>query len=55
MLVNISSAKRIQMNNVNSRTNGSIMSYSGISAAISGIFVSNFSYGSPAFVSVTSP
>lgn len=55
MLVNISSAKRHKMNSLISRTNGSTMSFSGISVASNGIFVSNFSYGSPAFVSVTTP
>lgn len=54
MLVNMSSVERQKMNNVNCRANGSAMSINGISAAFSGI-LSKFSYGSPAFVSVTTP
>lgn len=55
MLVNMSSAKRIQMNSLNNRSNGSAMSLNGISAAFRGIFAIKFSYSSPAFVSVTTP
>ncbi|MFL0269490.1 hypothetical protein [Candidatus Clostridium radicumherbarum] len=54
MLVNMSSVKRQKMNSVNNRTNGITMSINGISVAFSGI-LSKFSYGSPAFVSVTTP
>lgn len=54
MLVNMSSVKRQQVNSLNNRANGSAMSTNGISAAFSGI-LSKFSYGSPAFVSVTTP
>lgn len=55
MLVNMSLAKRRQMNSLVINTNGTAMSFCGISASFIGMFASKTSYGSPTPVSVLTP
>lgn len=55
MSVNMSIARRRQINSSINKNSGSVMSFKGIAPAFDGIFACNFSYGGPTSVSVFKP